>query len=394
MAHIEKRGKQRYRIQLFLGRKDGKQVRKCVNFHGTLKDAQTRARELEGDRESGLFKVRGVIKTLDDFLDQWLTVRAGRVAERTLNDYTWLLKHYVRPHLGKRNLAEIEPLDVQAVYAKMSNLSARTIKYTHSVLRSAFSQAVNWRMIKWNPTDGVEVPKAKKKLDIRPFTQEQANVLWEACKREPYGIVFRVAITSGLRPEEYLALTWENVDLEAGTIRVVQALLWKRSGTGPHIGVTKTVKGKRTVPVPPATVEALKRLWRDQQKERMAGKKPWKQMDLIFTNSDGGPIDVGNLGTRHFKPLLERAGLPTTHRLYDCRHTWVTLLLAGGVNPKTVSEWAGHSSVAFTLDQYGHLIPSMETEATERINAMFERILKTPTATVPQKSPSRKKPPP
>ena len=113
--------------------------------------------------------------------------------------------------------------------------------------------------------------------------------------------------------------------------------------------------------------------------------------DLVFSTPRGGPLDPDNLNARHFKPLLTAARLPTRIRLYDLRHTWVTLALAGGVSPKTVSEWAGHATVAFTLDTYPHLIPSMEQVGAEQLQTVFSAILSPKKSGVSQTVSQRKR---
>ena len=150
-----------------------------------------------------------------------------------------------------------------------------------------------------------------------------------------------------------------------------RALIWERKGKARSFGEPKTLKGKRTVPLPPQTVTALIEHRQRQKKATLEKGATWKDLDLVFCTAIGGPLDPDNLNTRHFKPLLTAADLPTSTRLYDLRHTWVTLGLAGDVSPKTVSEWAGHASVAFTFAVYAHLIPSMEKAGAEQLKSIF-----------------------
>lgn len=394
MAQIERRAPQQYRIRIYLGKDEsGKRTFRSETFHGPRRapkgqpSAESRARELQDDFDKGL--LRREAATLDDFLDRWLDLAKLRVSERTLENYTWLLKKYVRPHLGNRGLAEIEPLDIQACYGQMKGLSPRTIRYTHTVLGMALRQAVRWRLVKWDATDGVELPRSTRREKIRTFTESQVAGLLETARDVRYGPVFLLALTSGLRPEEYCALDWENVDLDAGTVKVTRALIVRHGWKGWKFGPPKSKRGYRTVPIPPETVEALKLHARNQQKERLQGKP--RDLNLVFTNGDGNPISPANLNAKIFKPLLVHAGLPNTHTLYDCRHTWVTLALAGGLSPRLVSEWAGHASVAFTLDTYAHIIPSMEQQGSEQLKAIFAGILGTRKAQSPRQAPKRER---
>jgi integrase len=297
-----------------------------------------------------------------------------------LNDYGKHFERYVKPDLGEVKLCDLQPLMIQAVYSKMQEkaLAPKTVRHAHQVLNGALKQAVRWRMVKYNPADGAQLPKPKRR-NIKPLTEEQLPKLLEVAKREgPHYPMFLLAATTGLRPQEYVALNWESVDLDAGTVTVRQAMVYERSGKAGKIGDTKTPKGVRTIPLPTDTKEALREHQRNQRRARLEAGEKWKDQNLVFCTDRGGPLEVGNIATRLFKPLLDKAGLPKTTRLYDLRHTFVTLSLAAGVSPKTVSIWAGHASVSFTLDVYTHLIPSMERAGAEQIDRLFTSILHPP----------------
>lgn len=91
----------------------------------------------------------------------------------------------------------------------------------------------------------------------------------------------------------------------------------------------------------------------------------------MFTNEIGGPLARQNVLRRHFRPLLRKAGLPDTLRLYDLRHTAATLLLCGGINPKVAAERLGHSSIVMTLDTYSHVLPTMQREASDKMEELL-----------------------
>ena len=91
---------------------------------------------------------------------------------------------------------------------------------------------------------------------------------------------------------------------------------------------------------------------------------------MVFATREGTPLMIQNVRTRHFKPILKRAGLDESIRLYDLRHTCATLLLAIGENPKVVSERLGHANVSITLDVYAHVLPSMQQAASEKLETL------------------------
>jgi integrase len=107
-----------------------------------------------------------------------------------------------------------------------------------------------------------------------------------------------------------------------------------------------------------------------QTEERLKIGPYWTDMDLVFTNQVGGPVNAGNLRRRSFWPLLERAGLPRI-RFHDLRHTAATLMLGRGIHPKIVSEMLGHSQIAITLDLYSHVTPTMQRDAARELDILL-----------------------
>jgi integrase len=173
-----------------------------------------------------------------------------------------------------------------------------------------------------------------------------------------------------MRPEEYLALKWSDVDLQAGNATVQRTLVWRKGG-GWYFGEPKTSRSRRTIPLPRTLVNDLADHRRKQGKSRLKKGLDYKNNDLVFATSEGTPILLRNLVRRHFLAVLTRAKLSTSLRLYDLRHSCATLLLSAGENPKVVSERLGHASIVLTLDTYSHVLPSMQQAATEKL----ERIL-------------------
>jgi len=173
-----------------------------------------------------------------------------------------------------------------------------------------------------------------------------------------------------MRPEEYLALKWSDLDLHAGTATVRRTLIWRKGG-GWYFSEPKTSRSRRTVPLPLSLVGSLIDHRRKQSESRLKKGQDYQNYDLVFAASEGTPILLRNLVRRHFRPVITRAKLPDSLRLYDLRHSCATLLLSAGENPKVVFERLGHASIVLTLDTYSHVLPSMQQAATEKL----ERIL-------------------
>lgn len=227
VGQIIARGDRRWLIRVYLGRDRETKKRNYHNrtIHGRMREAQAyltrklRERDLGGDLE-------GAKITLNEYLDRWLKKAVGpRVRPKTFQDYQGMLHRYVRPVLGERILAALRPLDLQAMYQHMTErgLSARTIRYAHVLMKGAMQQAVRWRLLLENPADGLKVPQQVRN-EMRSLTIEQARALLKAAEGTKYGPVLAVALTTGMRPSEYLGLKWQDIDWARQTVSVVRSI--------------------------------------------------------------------------------------------------------------------------------------------------------------------------
>ena len=294
------------------------------------------------------------------------------MAERTFGDYSEVLERYVRPKLGKVKLSSLRPLEIQALYSDMleRGLSPRTIRGTHVVLSSALKQAVRWHMLPMNPAQNVELPKRRRR-EMKTLSPDEVSAFLEAAKQDEHGLIFVFGLATGMRPEEYLALQWKDIDLQKGTATVQRTLCWRRQkGGGWYFGEPKTAQSRRTVPLPASIVRELSHHRARQAEARLKLGEKYQNLDLVFATAKGTPLHSENLATRNFRAIRERAGLSLITP-YTLRHTCATLLLLAGENPKVVSERLGHSSIVMTLDTYSHVLPSMQQAATDKLEKML-----------------------
>jgi integrase len=372
-GQIVQRGARLWLVRIFLGRDQSTARRKYHNktIRGTKKDAQQYLTAALRERDLGSFS-KPSSEPLGAYLDRWLeTAAKPKLKARTYRDYETLLSRYVRPSLEGRSLAKVTPLDVQGVYREIleKGLSARTVRYTHAVLRSALQQAVKWRLLAYNPADAVELPRQVRK-EIKVLSPEQTRALLRAADKDRIGALFALAVTAGLRPSEYLALKWIDLDMKAGTITVTRSLERLRGG-GWQFAETKRSRSRRTVKLQTHVLRALKKHQAAQEVTRAEANGHWTDNGLIFTTRTGGPLDERNLAQQDFVRVLKAATLPEDFHLYDLRHTAATLALAVGVQPKVVSEMLGHASAAFTLDVYSHVLPHMQDSAAAKVEALL-----------------------
>ncbi|HZH91579.1 MAG TPA: tyrosine-type recombinase/integrase [Pyrinomonadaceae bacterium] len=388
-GQIIKRGDKTWVVRIFTGRDtNGKRSYLNKTIKGNKKDAETYLSKTLTAMSTGTF-VESSPLTVDEYLDRWLqTAAKPRLRAHTFVHYAELLTRYVRPAIGKKRLSDIRPLDIQALYSHMTapklkkedepqpsityglGLSARSVRYTHAVLSSALKQAVKWLMLSQNPAASVDLPRASRK-EMKAMTADEAGRFLTAASEDRLSALFSLAITTGMRPEEYLALQWKDIDLEKGIATVQRALVWNRKGGGWTFTAPKTARSRRSIPMPVSVVRALISHKRRQAEARLKAGADYQNYDLVFATREGTPIMPRNLLSRHFKPALRRAKLPDSIRLYDLRHTCATLLLSANEHPKIVSERLGHASITLTLDTYSHVMPSMQQAVSEKLEKML-----------------------
>jgi len=324
--------------------------------------------QIKGGAES--FEHKG---TLNEFLDRWLETKKQHISGNHYEGCVGLLRLYVRPVLGDKKLSELKPLHVQEMINGMveRGLSPRTVLYTHSILFRALKRAIRWRIIVINPADDLDLPKQVRR-EMKALTPEQAQIFLSGCKADKFGLMFELALITGMRPEEYMGLQWSDIDFQKETLSIQRVVVWKRWKSEWYFSEPKTPRSRRTIPLPSYLVAELKE-WKAHQGEgRLKLGEKWQNYNLVFPSDLGTPLSPRNLHRRHFKPILKKAELPDI-RLYDLRHTCATLLLAAGENPKVVSERLGHASIVLTLDTYSHVLPTMQKSATDKLTMILNR---------------------
>jgi integrase len=203
---------------------------------------------------------------------------------------------------------------------------------------------------------------------MRTLTASQVITLFETARDDPLYALWVVLATTGLRLGEALGLRWDDIDLDAGTLRVQRALQ-RQSGKGLVFVDPKTATSRRTVDLTAIAIQALRgHRTRWIERRLLLGEK-WRGTDVVFVSDVGSPLDPTGMAERLARQLV-RANLPRI-RVHDLRHTAATLALQQGVHPKVVQEMLGHSSITLTLGTYSHVLPPMRREAAERLNALF-----------------------
>ncbi|WP_235401321.1 site-specific integrase [Rubrobacter aplysinae] len=307
------------------------------------------------DRDSGLvFDSENV--TVEEYLNRWLTDSVRDTVRRsTYDSYKRMVDNHLVPGVGYVKLSKLKPDHLRQLYRQKldSGLSTRSVQYMHTIAKKALKDAVRMERVPRNPADAVDPPKLVQD-EIHPLSAAQVRALLAATEGERIQPLYTVAVHTGMRPGEMLALRWEDVDLDTAAARVNRAL----SDSG-EMNEPKTAKSRRRIELSAAAVSALRAHRKRQLEERIEKAGLWEDYGLVFPSEVGTPMNRHNL-SRTFKKHLRRAELPETFRLYDLRHTCATLLLSRNVHPKYVQELLGHAGITLTLDTYSHVIPGMD----------------------------------
>jgi integrase len=224
------------------------------------------------------------------------------------------------------------------------------VQSIHAVLRNALESAVREEIIPRNVAKLVQVPAPRYKIN-RGLTTQQARATLKAATEHRLGALYVLALFLGLRRGELLGLRWEDVDLDRATLEVVQTL--QRVGGALRFVPPKTEDSRRTVPLPPVCVEALREHRKRQFADRAEAWPDWEDDGLVFPSRRGTPMEPDNL-RRSWYAIRKAAGLGQT-RFHDLRHTCVTLLLDLGVPPHVVRDIVGHSDIEVTMTIYAHV---------------------------------------
>jgi integrase len=308
---------------------------------------------------------------LSVFLTSWLQDTAQHaVREKTYISYRQLIELHVLPLLGKVKLQKLGPQHLQRLYNTKheEGYSPQTIQHIHRLLHRALKDAVRWNLVPRNVCDLVDTPRVPKK-EMQTLTPEQAQQFLDAARGDPLEALYVLALNTGMREGELLALQWKDIDFKRGKLQVKRKIM-RLPKKGFVISEPKTARSKRSIPLAPLTLEALKQHRLRQYEQRQEAGPLWDEQDLVFCNSMGRPIEVGNMLRRSFRPLLAKAGLPQI-RFHDLRHSCATLLLTMEVHPKVVQERLGHSQISVTLDMYSHVLPTIQEDATRRLETLL-----------------------
>ena len=363
----------------------------CPACGGELRETEERRRTIKGgfrtqkECQAALNKVLTAVEartfvapthvTVKEFLlGEWLPTIKGTLRPTTHASYTMLAKQHIIPRLGALQLQRLSPGAINALYAHLAEvgrvrgkgpLSASSVRRVHAVLHRACHDAVRWGRLTVNPVDAADPPRqsAEHTEKLPVWNGEQLAAFLAHVAEDRLFALWRLLAMTGMRRGEALALAWDDLDMETGRLTIRRS--WVPVNGVPQMSEPKTKRGRRTIALDPVTLAALKAHAARQADEQSHWGEAWIESAFVFTREDGQPLHPWVV-SKAFGVHLKAAALPQIP-LHGLRHTYATLALSSGINPRIVSGRLGHSTVALTLDVYSHVLPQQDQDAADRI---------------------------
>ncbi len=337
----------------------------------TKAEAQRALTEVLSTLDHGTFVAPDAM-TVADYLTGWVaTLGAAGRRPSTIESYARNVRVHIAPAIGPVKLQALTPVHLDRLYADMAErLSPRMVRYVHTIIRKALSDALKKGLVVRNVADAATPPSAKstKAPEMATWTPEQLRTFLDGVADHRLFPLLRLTAMTGLRRGEVLGLRWSDLDLGAGRLVVRQQVTAVAGQV--QVGELKTAAGRRTITLDARTVEVLRAHQVHQEAERALVGVGYGDRGLVFAGVDGAPIHPDSL-TKLFDRLVTASGLPRL-RLHDLRHTHATHLISRGVHSKRVSARLGHTSHSFTMDTYGHLMPDDEGDAAAAVATLID----------------------
>jgi integrase len=347
---------------------DANGKRRRVKITGrTRAEARAKLAAVRKTSESGAEPVDQRM-TVEECLDYWLAHLPPSIRSvNTIDNMTWVIERHLKPALGKRRLRDLSPDDVDNMLRERdaAGLSRSSLVQIHNALARALRLAERRGKISRNVATLVDVPAGTVKKS-RSLTVDQAGRLLDGAAGDRLAALYKTGLMLGLRPGELLGLFWSDIDLEAGTLRVVRTL--KRERGALNIGEPKTAGSRRALAMPAPVLDSL-RVHRAKQEAEKLSAPSWDSDDLVFATVVGTPLDPSNL-RRGFARLTNDAGLGHWHP-HELRHSAASILSASGVPIEQIADILGHAGTRTTSAVYRHLIEPTVRGAAAPMNALF-----------------------
>lgn len=384
-TNYTKNGKEYFRVTASVGRNAaGKLIRK--EFYGSSKkEAEQKRDEYLNNLKAGL-NIDFENMTLGKFFHIWLfeVVRvSNKIKPSSFERYEGIYRNYIKESvISNLILAEIKSIHLQRYYNDLYALgkSSNVIKNLNKLLKTFFNYALDEGYILKNPCSGkrIVIPGENKIIEkkVEVFSNEEIEILKSILENHRLKTLILLALGTGLRQGELLALKWSDINFTTKELKVEKSIkqvnIIESDSSREYKTILQTPKSKnsiRTVPIPSNLISLLKKYKSQQLQEKLKAGSSYIDSDFIFTTELGTNIDARNL-TRSYERILKSANIPYK-KFHSLRHTYATKLFEANVPLKTVQTLLGHSDISITANIYTHVMPKTKNEAVEKLNNLF-----------------------
>jgi integrase len=367
---IRPRGKKSWELKFDIGAgADGGRKIAYRSFKGTKKQAEAKLAEYVNQLGKGEY-IAPSKQTVAEFLGARIKtwVVNGLIGSKSAERYGELLRNQITPKIGHLTLQNLSGIRLSEWHGELlsGGLSPQTVKTAHGLLGKALKEAVRDGIIARNAAANIPSPRVPER-DMAILQREQVPMLIAALQGDIMLPMAACALYAGLRRGEVLALRWNAIDLEAGSLAVVASLEQLVDGTL-TFKAPKTKAGRRLIAMPDALISILRAHRLEQLQLRMKlglGKLP--DDALLFANLQGRPRSPRAI-SKKWGMFADRLGIGNV-RFHDLRHTQASLLHDAKVPLAVVSKRLGHSKISTTLNIYTHLFQDADSEAATALNA-------------------------
>ena len=368
---IARRGRKSWRLKFDVEPNNGRRQTRYITVRGRRQDAEKELTRFLAQADAGTLPEPSKT-TVEEYITTWLDGAHG-LAPKSAERYRQLAQQQIYPHLGAIALQKLKPAKIREWHSTLTKsggrggrpLSAQTVTHAHRVLQRALERCVESETLVRNVASIISPPKVEKE-EIEILNEEEVAATLSKLQGQDLYPIAAVALATGMRRGELLAVRWSDCDLDGASLRVERSL--EETQAGLRFKTPKSKRSRRTISLPPSAVAVLRDHRRKQLETRLAlGLGRPDANALVFCKSDSSPMSPDNL-SRDWGRACRSLGLPRI-MFHALRHTHVSALIAAGLDVLAISRRIGHSSPTVTLGTYGHMFRNADTAAATAIEA-------------------------
>ena len=367
MSIKEKEKNKKYEITITIGYNGSKRLCYYETFYGGKREAILRENELKMQKKNNTLVLKSKT-TMQDLLNEWLQYSKDKWSPKTyISNAHWC--DVIDKVIGHIKLQDLNVKILEDFYKEIhqkTTYSDKTIQHFYTIINTALKRAIIWGYITNNPNSLIEKPKIRKK-EIQCYSPEEVEKLLDVLQNEPlkYQAIIYLALDSGARRGEIVALNWNDVDFNNKSMKINKSVQYTKE-LGIFEKSTKTESSDRTIYLSDTTINVLKKYQKEQLKAKLKLGSKWGNSHRIFTTIDGFGMHpdtpsqiLDNLIKKHNLKRISFHGL---------RHTSISLQISSGIQAQIISKRAGHSSISTTHSIYSHFFDNEFKDVANKMN--------------------------